>query len=48
MVMILGKKILENLSLESINTNSNDLEKFLQICINTLGQMAARIKPHTW
>ena len=30
------KKLLENLSLENINTISNGLEKFLQICINTL------------
>ena len=33
-------KLLENLSLENINTNSNGLEKFLQICMNTLDQMA--------
>ena len=38
------KKLLENLSLENINTNSNGLEKFLQICINTLEQMAPRKK----
>ena len=42
------KKLLENLSLENINTNSNDLEKFLQICMNTLDQMAPRTKIHTW
>ena len=33
------KKLLENL-----NTKSNVLEKFLQICINTLDQMAPRKK----
>ena len=35
------KKLLENL-----NTNSNVLEKFLQICINTLDQMAPRKKKY--
>ena len=34
------KKLLTNLSLENINTNSNGLERFLQISINTLDQMA--------
>ena len=34
----LGKKLLENLSLENINTNSNGLEIFLKICMNTLDQ----------
>ena len=29
------KKLLQNLCLENINTNSNGLETFLQICINT-------------
>ena len=38
------KKILENLSLENINTNSHGLEIFLQICINTLDQMVLRKK----
>ena len=42
------KKLLENLSLAHINTNSNGLQKFLQICINTLDQMAPRKKMHTW
>ena len=32
------------MSLENTNTNSNGLEKFLQICINTLDQMAPRKK----
>ena len=34
------KNLLHNLSLEIINTNSNGLEKFLQICIQTLDKMA--------
>ena len=34
------KELLTNLSLENINTNSNGLERFLQISINTLDQMA--------
>ena len=38
------KKLLENLSLENINTNSNGLEKFLQICMNTPDQMTQRKK----
>ena len=38
------KKRLENLSLENINTNSNGLEDFLQICINPLDQIAPRKK----
>ena len=38
------KKLLENVSLENINTNSNGLKKFVQICINTLDQMAPRKK----
>ena len=42
------KKLLQSLSLENINTNSNGLEKFLQICMNTLDQMAPRKKIHTW
>ena len=42
------KKLLENLSLENISTNGNGLEKFLQICINTLEQMAPRKKIRTW
>ena len=37
-----GKKLLTNLSLENINTNSNGLERFLQISISTLDQMAPR------
>ena len=40
------KKLLENFSLENINTNSNGLEKFLQICMNTLDQMAQRKKEY--
>ena len=35
-----GKNLLHNLSLEIINTNSNGLEKFLQICIKTFDKMA--------
>ena len=42
------KKLLENLSLENINTSSNGLENFIQICMNTLDQMAPRKKIHTW
>ena len=34
-----SKRLLENLSLQNINTDSNGLEKFPQICINTLDQM---------
>ena len=41
------KTFLENLSLENINTNSNGLEKFLQICMNTLDQMVTRRKKNT-
>ena len=46
MMMILGKKIRENLSSENINTNSNGLVKFLQICMNTLDKMAPRKKEY--
>ena len=46
--MILGKKLLENLSLENINTSSNGALKLLQICINVLDQMAPRKKIHKW
>ena len=42
------KKLLEKLCLENINTNSNGLAKFLQICVNTLDQMAPRKKIHMW
>ena len=42
------KKLLENLTLDNVNTNSNGLEKFLQICMNTPDQMAPRKKIHTW
>ena len=38
------KKLLEKLCLENINTNSNGLAKFLQICLNRLDQMAPRKK----
>ena len=38
------KNLLENLYLENININTNGLEKFLQICMNTLDQMAPRKK----
>ena len=38
----------KKLSLENINTNSNSLEKFLQIGISTLDQIAPRKKIHTW
>ena len=47
-LMILLGKNLENLCLENINTNSNGLEKFLQICMNTLDQMPPIKKIHTW
>ena len=40
------KKLPENFSLENVNTNSNGLEKFLQICMNTLDQMAQRKKEY--
>ena len=43
----LKKKFLENLCLENTNTNSNSLEKFLQISINTLDQIAPK-KVLTW
>ena len=33
---------MEKLCLKNINTNSNGLAKFLQICMNTLDQMAPR------
>ena len=36
------KKLVENLSLLNIPTDGNGLEKFLQICINTLDQSAPR------
>ena len=42
------KKLLENVTLENVNTSSNGLEKFLQICMNTLDQMVPRKKIHTW
>ena len=43
------KNLLHNLSLEIINTNSNDLEKFLQICIKTLDKIATNKKEiRTW
>ena len=42
------EKLLKNLCLENINTNSNGLKIFFQICINTLDQMAPRKKIHTW
>ena len=38
------KKLLENLSLENVKTNSNGLEKVLQIC--TLDQMTPRKKKY--
>ena len=38
------KKLLQNLSLENINTNNKLLKKVLQICINTLDQIAPRKK----
>ena len=41
------KKLLEDLSLGNINTNSNGLEKLVQICINTLDQMTPRKKIQT-
>ena len=33
---------MENLCSENINTNINRLTKFLQICMNALGQMAPK------
>ena len=44
--MNLEKKLVENLSLQNIPTDGNDLEKFLQICINTLDQFAPRKKKY--
>ena len=38
------KNLLQNLSLENINTNNKLLKKVLQICINTLDQIAPRKK----
>ena len=43
-MIILGKKLLENLCLENINTNSNGLTKLLQICMNTLDEITQRKK----
>ena len=40
------KKLVENLSLQNIPTDGNGLEKFLQICINTLDQFAPRKKKY--
>ena len=40
------KKLVENLSLQNIPTDRNGLEKFLQICINTLDQFAPRKKKY--
>ena len=40
------KKLLENITLENVNTNSNGLEKFLQIGMNTLDQMVPRKKKY--
>ena len=44
------KKLLQNLCLENINTNSNGLETFLQICINTSIHLTKwhQEKIHTW
>ena len=42
------KKLLENLFLENIITNINDLEKFLQICITELVQIAPTQEKHMW
>ena len=43
LMIILGKNFWK-LCLENINANSNGLAKFLQICMNTLDQMAPRKK----
>ena len=44
---ITGKKnLLQDLSLENMSNNSTDLEKFIQICINTLDQMTPRKKKY--
>ena len=45
-MIILGKNFWK-LCLENINANSNGLAKFLQICMNTLDQMAPRKKIHS-
>ena len=45
-MIILGKKLLENLCLENINTNSNGLTKLLQICMNTLDEITQRKKKY--
>ena len=47
-MIILGKKLLENLFLENIIANINDLEKFIQICITAFVQIAPRKEKHTW
>ena len=48
-MIILGKKLLENLCLENINTNTNGLTKLLQICMNTLDEITQRKKKiHMW
>ena len=38
------KTLQRNLSLENINTNSNGLAIFVQVCMNTLEQIATRQK----
>ena len=38
------KNLLQNLSLKNINTKNKLLKKILQICINTLDQIAPRKK----
>ena len=44
------KKLLQNLCLENINTNSNGLKRFLQICINISIHLTKwhQEKIHTW
>ena len=40
------KHLLQNLSIENKNTNCKGLEKFIQICINTLDQIVPRKKKY--
>ena len=41
------QKLLEKLATENINTNCSGLEKFLQICVNTLNNLAPCKKKYT-
>ena len=42
------RNILQNLPLENVNTNIKVLEKFPQICVNTLVQMAPKKEILMW